>query len=614
MAVESVAFDRSRRASRHGTAASARRVIRRGALVALCGAGLVLAVPTSTFAQPGGDTEVTVGSNDSVFSQNKQNEPALAIDAAHPNVLVAGANDNIDLEACNAGDPTTCPFTPGVGTSGVYFSFDTGGTWTQPTYTGFSARGCLGPAECVPNVGPIGTVPGYFQHGLVSDGDPAVAFGPVPDTQGHFSWANGSRLYYANLASNFPGQATFMGAEAIYVARIDGAPALTPAIVANASNWHDPVLVTKQSSTTFSDKEQIWADNAESSPFFGNAYLCLASFRSNSQGNAAPQPLVVATSRDGGNTWTNKQVTSASNNPFNPKQGFGRSGCTVRTDSHGVVYVFANQFAVGMPGSGKHIMVRSFDGGKSWERPVELFTAVDTCFLVQFDGTSFRCVMDGVGGARDDLSAAPSVGIANGAPTGAGATNVLYDSWVDGGAGVNHERVLLSYSANGGATWSTAQAVQTGANDRGYYSAVALSPDGTDAYVVYNAFTTPLQNNTTQPRGLVGVVLHSDVLPTGAPAGFTEIHRGVTGDPRGSAQNNIAIEFLGDYVYAAATNDYGAAVWNDVRNAADCPAVDTWRAGVQTTLSLAGRPAIQQACPATFGNSDIFGGSYADPG
>ena len=85
------------------------------------------------------------------------------------------------------------------------------------------------------------------------------------------------------------------------------------------------------------------------------------------------------------------------------------------------------------------------------------------------------------------------------------------------------------------------------------------------------------------------------------------------GDPRGSAQNNIVLEFLGDYVYAAATNEYGAAVWTDVRGASDCPAVDAWRAVVQDTLSLAGRPAIQQACPPTFGNSDIFGGTYADP-
>jgi hypothetical protein len=34
---------------------------------------------------------------------------------------------------------------------------------------------------------------------------------------------------------------------------------------------------------------------------------------------------------------------------------------------------------------------------------------------------------------------------------------------------------------------------------------------------------------------------------------------------------------------------------------------------VQVSLSLAGRPAIQQVCAATFGNSDIVGGSYADP-
>jgi hypothetical protein len=380
------------------------------------------------------------------------------------------------------------------------------------------------------------------------------------------------------------------------------------------------VIVTKQSSTTFSDKEQVWADNASSSPFFGHAYVCLASFRSLSGGMASPQPLIVATSTDGGSTWTQKQVTSASNNPFNTKQGFGRSGCTVRTDSHGVVYVFANQFGVGTPGHGSHIMIKSFDGGKTWTRPQNIGSAVDTCFSVQFDGTGFRCVMDGVAGARDDLSAAPSVDIANGAPTGAGATNEILRTWVDGRNAVAPDfspvHVFVSYSTNGGTTWSTPSAAET-AGDRGYYSAIAISPSGTDAYLVYNAFTTPFRNDTTSPRTLVGVVKHADIGANGAPGAWTELHRSPPGDPRGSAQNNLWLEFLGDYVYAVATNTYGAGVWNDVRNAADCPAIDAWRAAAQAAVqngtAVPAAPAPQQDCPATFGNSDIFGGSFADP-
>ncbi len=567
-----------------------------------------------------GDILVSNGSPSTPFSQNKQNEPALAVDANHPNVLVAGSNDNIDLEACNAGTDNTCPFTPGIGVSGIYFSFDSGTTWTQPTYQGLTARGCLGVVgnsdpPCTPQQGAIGTLPKYFENGLVSGGDPGLTFGPSPDASGHFSWSNGSRLYYSNLTSNLPGSSTFKGFEAIGVSRTDN---VQLAATGDNNAWMNPVLVSMQSSTTFSDKEQIWADNASSSPFFGNVYLCWASFRSLSGGLASPQPLVVAASTDGGTTWTQKQVTSASNNPFNTKQGFGRSGCTVRTDSHGVVYVFANQFAVGMPGQGSHIMIKSFDGGKSWTRPVNIGLAVDTCFLVQFDGTSFRCVMDGVGGARDDLSSAPSVDIANGAPTGAGATNEILRTWVDGRDGVNHEHVMVSFSTDGGNTWSTPSATES-TGDRGYYSAIAISPQGTDAYLVYNAFTTPLRTDTTSTRTLVGVVKHADIGANGAPGTWSELNRGANGDPRGSSQNNLWLEFLGDYVYAVATNTFGGAVWNDTRNAADCPAIDTWRAqaqvAVQNGTAVPAKPAPEQDCGQnnTFGNSDIFGGTYPDP-
>jgi hypothetical protein len=580
-------------------------------------------------ATHGGDTEVTVGSNDGIFSQNKQNEPAVAIDPAHPWLVAAGDNDNIDMEACNAGADNSCPFTTDVGGSGIQFSFNSGDTWMQPTYTGLTARDCLGVVgntdpPCVAHTGPIGTLPHYDELGMVSDGDPGLVFGPAPDGSGSFSWANGSRLVYANLASasTVHEVAPFKGFEASAVSRMDvpasvDTTAEAGALVADAGSWADPVIVSKQNPTTFSDKEQIWADQNEDSPFFGNAYVCWAGFRSLSGGNAAPTPLFVGVSRNGGDTWTTKQVTDATNNPFNVKKGFGRSGCTIRSDSHGVVYLMANQFAVGTPGVGKHILIKSFDGGTSWTRPRVLFDAVDTCFAIAFDGTSFRCVMDGLAGARDDLSASPSLDIAS----GTGSTDFLYDTWVDGRSGSagppvnNQSQVRFAFSTNHGSTW-TQSVVPIAGGDRPYYSALSVSPDGTDLYLVYNAFTNPYRTNTTSTRGLVGVILHANVGASGAPGGWTEVHRGTTGDPRGSAQNNIAIEFLGDYVYADATDDYAVAVWNDTRESLPCGPVNTWRADVQAAgppLDTTTRPDIQQVCPATFGNSDIWAWSGADP-
>jgi len=567
--------------------------------VILAGAGTAMAAPGAD--PPSAGTLVTTGSPVSPFSQNKQNEPAVAIDANHPSVMVAGSNDNIDMEACNAGDPTTCPFTQGVGVSGVYFSFNGGQTWTQPTYSGWSARDCLGPAACAPHTGPIGTLPHYVENGLVSDGDPAVAFGPRPGADGTFSWANGSRLYYANLTSNFgttKRDETFKGFEAIAVSRTDNPQA---AAGSDASAWMDPVLISKQSSTTFSDKEQVWADNASSSPFFGSVYVCWASFRGQEKSNSMPVPLIVARSADGGSTWTQKQVGPATNNGVNSQP----DGCTVRTDSNGNVYVFG----VGRRGGTSfEMMYKSTDGGAHFTGPALLSTAVDPGVV---DPVIGRPVMDGVAGARNDLAFGPSVDIANGAPTGADATNRIVLTWADGRNGLNNEQLLMMSSTNGGASFSGPAAVPLAAGDRPYYTAPAISPNGTDVYITYNAFTTPFRDNTSDPRGLVGVILHADVAG-GAIGAFGTVARGMVGDPRASSQNNLTAEFLGDYVYTAATRAGAVGVWNDVRAAADCPALDAWRMSLRTGTSVP-RPAPQKDCPATFGNSDIFGAAVSDP-
>ncbi|MFN2638183.1 MAG: hypothetical protein ABR585_14285, partial [Gemmatimonadaceae bacterium] len=89
------------------------------------------------------------------------------------------------------------------------------------------------------------------------------------------------------------------------------------------------------------------------------------------------------------------------------------------------------------------------------------------------------------------------------------------------------------------------------------------------------------------------------------------------------------------------TLDYGATVWNDVRNAADCPAIDSYRQDLADAITSGSAkpldedlpeirnhsgdqdkaqgeaspmpPAVQSSCLPTFGNTDIFGGSYPDP-
>jgi hypothetical protein len=587
-----------------------------GSMVWALSAGLPTAQATATAPQATATGAlVSVASPTGLHPRNAQNEPALAVDPANPTILAAGANDLVDMQPCSKRASTTAgacsfplgTFNLGVGLTGVYFSFNSGHSWVQPTYHGLTAAGCDPTAEpCTPQVGPIHTVPNFFENGLRSRSDPGVAFGPVPKN-GTFSYANGSRLYFATLATNLTDTKIQRGGInsnfAITVSHIDN---LTPARVADQSNWSKPFFVPAHiASVAGLDKEQIWADNASSSGFFGNVYVCYSDFHSLSRGHNFALFPTVAVSTDGGQTWTSHHVAPPTTAA---PQGF-RQGCTVRTDSHGVVYAFFTHFSE-TSNVGAHTLVTSFTGGATWGRSADFMQMNDGCFFV--DPVAGRCNMEGPAGARTDLIAMPSIDIANGAPTGKDATNEIVDVWSDGRFGLNHEVALLSFSTNGGQTWSTPATVSL-PGDRALYSAPAIAPDGSRVYVSYNAFTTPFSMTTATPRLEHGVLLSAAVGAGGAPTGWTTEFVGPSGDARGTSQGRILYnEFLGDYVYAIATRDYGAGVVTDVPNTSDCPAMDAWRqASFDAGHLVFPAPWPLADCPASFGNNDISSATTA---
>jgi hypothetical protein len=582
-----------------------------GLIVALWAA--VPAAATAAAAPTATGALVSVASPTGSAPRNAQNEPALAVDPTSPNILAAGANDLVDTQPCSQKASTTagaCSFplgtyNLGIGLMGVYFSFDSGHSWIQPTYQGLTAADCNPTVEpCTPHVGPIHTIPNFYENGLRSRSDPGVAFGPVLKN-GTFSYANGTRLYYATLATNLTdtkiSQGGINGVTAITVSHIDN---LTPAGVANQANWSRPYFVPANiPASSGLDKEQVWADNAASSQFFGHVYVCYTDFLSLSRGNNYAQVPTVATSDDGGLTWKAHQVAP----PTTAKGNL--QGCTVRTDSHGVVYDFITHFSA-TSNNATQTLVTSTTGGDNWNRPVDFMQVNTGCFFV--DPVEGRCTMEGPAGARIDLMAMPSVDIANGAPTGADATNEIVDAWTDGRFGLNHEVSVLSYSTDGARTWSAPQTVSL-PGDRAMYTAPGIAPDGSRVYLAYNAFTTPFATTTGSPRLEHGVLRSAAIGAGGAPAGWTTEFVGPSGDARGTAQGRIIYnEFLGDYVYAIGARTYGAGVWTDVPNTADCPAMDAWRqASFNAGHHVFPAPWPLGDCPANFANSDIHSATTA---
>ena len=370
------------------------------------------------------DVLVSNGSPPTPFSQNKQNEPALAVDANHPNVLVAGANDEIDMEACNAGADNTCPFTPGVGVSGVYFSFDSGATWTQPTYTGLTARDCLGAV----GTGRPGVHADTRARSARCRGTPRTVWSPTATPR----WRSGPR----------PGARRFQLGQRLAAVlrepdlerrrdarrrRRSRASRRSPSRAPTTSRRRRRATKSRvdaagarsrrQSSTTFSDKEQIWADNASSSPFFGTVYVCWASFRGQEKGNAAPG---AAAGR--GLARRRRHLEAAPDlggRQQRPAQPARRLHHPHRQPRQRLRLRRRHRPSGREPGVRADVAV---DQRRRRPGPGRPPVAGPVTQPGAFDPVQGRPVIDGVAGARSDLAPAPSVDIANGAPTGADAT------------------------------------------------------------------------------------------------------------------------------------------------------------------------------------------------
>jgi hypothetical protein len=340
--------------------------------------------------------------------------------------------------------------------------------------------------------------------------------------------------------------------------------------------WEIPVTVDDgqgcdlSKTQLFNDKPWIVTDNDPDSPFYGRTYLTWSKFESH-DGVYASSAIFESHSDNGGETWSGPHEISGSNPALCTFQRSGPPGeCdqnqfsvpTVGPD--GTVYVaFENEQNESLweaPGmfDNQYLLVRSTNGGQSWSSPTFVVGLEDgsndypTNVNDRQTLTGYQVRVNSAG----NIVASPTDG-------------ALYLVFSDNRNGVHNSATPVTNtdvfgmsSTDGGLTWTTPMAVDTGGGDQ-WFPWVDVDPTTGKIGVIYHdrggangpLYTTALAEGT--PGSLVKTTVST------APSNPTDslfFQAGAVGCEK-------CATFHGDYIGVSYGSDGVANLaWTDMRD------------------------------------------------
>ena len=467
------------------------------------------------------DTLVTTGSPPSPFSQNKQNEPAVAVNpyrAEHRGGGRQRRDRHGGLQQPRRHDVSVHDGRRRVRHLLLRHRRRTRGrsrrTRAGPPATAWASSGRsrrTRSTTAIRRSGRSGRCRATTRTASSRTATRRSASARCPTRNGHFAWTNGWRLYYANLAANFSAERseqTFKGFEAIAVSRLDSQN-YAAAKAGDNNAWKAPVIVVEaERGALLRPRDGCGRRRGEQSVLRQRLRLR----------HRVPKPGEGAASRR--RSWSTARPTAATRGgrgssprpAANNKVG-GRQDCAVDTDSDGNVYVFWDGFD-SKSESIAIFMVRSSDGGKTFARPAKVVTPIvdngparsraGRPLLRRRRGRARRLVPDDLDRER---SAVRREREQRDRARVAGRPDTLRHA-------ARTERAACMCCGR-----RTAAACGTPAASPLRRPIVRTSPRSRsrraadDAYLTYMNFLQPWQSTTAVPRMFGGVVRHADVDP-----------------------------------------------------------------------------------------------------